>query len=65
MNLQKPAYRLTFEDAVDIWLRHWHGEYQHVTAAAYEVNQGRISDVLRGRLHPGSERIARRKRTAA
>jgi hypothetical protein len=62
---RKPAYRLTFDDAIDIWIRHWDGEYQHQTAAAYDVNQGRICDVLKGRLHPGSERFARRKRSAA
>jgi hypothetical protein len=28
------TYRLTFNDAVDIWLRHWAGEYQHTIAAS-------------------------------
>src|SRR5262249_47342281 len=40
--LRQPAkfvrYRLTFNDAVDIWLRHWAGEYQHTIAARYDVS---------------------------
>lgn len=60
-----PRYHLTFEDAVDVWLRHWAGEYQHTTAAHYGVNQGRISDVLNGRLHLGSRSEAEKRRKAA
>ena len=37
------TYRLTFNDAVDIWLRHWAGEYQHTIAARYDVSQGRVN----------------------
>lgn len=51
-------YRLTPEDAVDVWLRHWNGEYQHAIAAKYGVNPGRVNEVLKGRKHPGSERLA-------
>lgn len=56
---QKPSYRLTFDDAIDVWLRHWSGQYQHRIAAFYDVNPARINDVLKGRLHPGSEQAAR------
>lgn len=62
---RKSSRSLTFDDAVDIWLRHWAGEYQHTTAAAYGVNQGRINEVLKGRLHVGSEAVASAKRRAA
>jgi predicted XRE-type DNA-binding protein len=55
--------RLSFEDAVDIWLRRWAGQFQHAIAAIYEVNQGRINEVLKGKLHPGSEKIAATKRS--
>ena len=55
--------KLSFEDAVDIWIRWWRGQYQHVIAAVYGVNQGRINEVLKGKLFPGSEMIARHKRT--
>lgn len=29
----KPSYRLTFEDAVEVWIRHWPGEYQNRIAS--------------------------------
>ncbi len=51
-------YTLTFDDAVQIWLRHWSGEYQHAIAATYGVNQGRVNEVLKERLHPGSKQAA-------
>jgi hypothetical protein len=52
------SYQLTFDDAVNIWLRHWRGEFQHKIAADYGVNQGRINDVLKERLHTGSKHAA-------
>jgi hypothetical protein len=61
----KATYRLSFEDAVDVWLRHWAGEYRHDIAAIYGVNQGRVNEVLKERLHPGSKRSAARKKLAA
>ncbi len=57
---RKPSYRLTFSDAVDVWLRHWAGEYQNRIAAFFDVNQGRVNEVIKGSLHPGSEDAARR-----
>lgn len=51
-------YRLTFADAVEIWPRHWLGEYQHNIVAAYGVNPGRVNDVLKERLHSGSKAAA-------
>ena len=57
--ISKPlVYRLTFEDAVNIWLRHWNGEFQHNIAASYGVNPGRVSDVLKERAHFGSKATA-------
>ncbi|MEH2472990.1 putative XRE-type DNA-binding protein [Nitrobacteraceae bacterium AZCC 2161] len=55
---------LTFDDAVDVWLRHWSGEFQHNIAAAHGVNQGRVNEVLKERLHIGSKQIAASKRSA-
>lgn len=52
------AYRLTFEDAVDVWIRSWRGEFQHRIASAYDVNPGRVSEVLKERTHIGSRRAA-------
>lgn len=61
----KPPYQLTADDAVDVWLRHWSGEYQHNIAASYGVNPGRVNDVLKGRKHPASQQVAAAKRRAA
>lgn len=49
------TYRLTFEDAVNVWLRHWNGEFQHNIAASYAVNPGRINEVLKERNYFGSK----------
>jgi hypothetical protein len=48
------TYRLTFNDAVDIWLRHWAGEYQHTIAARYDVSRGRVN--ASGRRHAAEQR---------
>ena len=61
MNDNKPSYTLTFEDAVNIWLRYWHGEYQHRIAASYNVNPGRVNEVLKERRHIGSRAEAARR----
>ena len=50
-------YRLAYEDAVNIWLRYWHGEFQH-NIASYSVNPGRVNDVLKERAHYGSKAAA-------
>ena len=56
---KKPTYRLTFADACEVWRLRWRGFFQHQIAARYGVNQARINDVLKARLHPGSEIAAR------
>lgn len=60
--MSRSAYQLTKDDAVQVWLRHWDGEYQHTIAASFGVNQGRVCEVLKGQRHPGSEQIAHQKR---
>jgi len=55
--------QLSFYDAVDVWLRHWAGEFQHKIAAFYDVNQGRINEVLKEKLHPGSKNAAASKQS--
>ena len=52
------AYRLTFDDAVHIWIRTWSGEFQHRIAASFDVNPGRVSEVLKERTHIGSRLAA-------
>jgi hypothetical protein len=56
--MKSSTYQLTLDDAVQVWLRHWRGEYQHCIAASYGVNQGRICEVLKGKRHAGTESIA-------
>jgi hypothetical protein len=54
MGRKSTTYRLTFDNAVDIWIRSWKGEFQHRIAASYDVNPGRVSGVLKERTHIGS-----------
>lgn len=51
-------YRLAYEDAINVWLRYWHGEFQHNIAASYGVNPGRVNEVLKERMHYGSKAAA-------
>ena len=60
-DLREPSYRLTFDDAVNIHLALWRGEFVHRIAARYQCNPGRISEVRYGDLHPGSEAEAIRR----
>lgn len=59
-----PSYRLTFDDAVEVWLRHFDGEFQNRIAATFDVNQGRVNDVLKARIHVGSKDAALKKKAA-
>jgi predicted XRE-type DNA-binding protein len=58
------TYQLTFDDAVDIWIRHWNGEFQHRIAAALDVNQGRVNEVIKGTRHAGSRETAMSRKSA-
>jgi hypothetical protein len=53
-----PSHRLTFMEAVDVWRRHAAGEFQNRIAALYDVNPGRVNEVLKGKRHPGSRTVA-------
>ena len=52
---------LTFEEAVEVWPRFWSGEYQHLIAADYGVNPGRVNEVVKERKHIGSREIAEKR----
>lgn len=54
-NVRKPSRTLTWADAVSIWKR-WlqTREFQNRIAAEYDVNPGRINEILKGKRHPGS-----------
>ncbi|TYL85962.1 hypothetical protein FXB38_09135 [Bradyrhizobium cytisi] len=47
--------KFTFEEAVDVWLRRWSGQYQHEIAAAYVINPRAVNHVLKGITHAGSK----------
>ncbi len=61
----KPSYRLTFEDAIQIHLMLLDGWFNNRIAAHFDVNPGRVCDVKYGRLHDGSYAEAMRIRSAA
>lgn len=50
--------RLTEADAIEIWRRRLRGEAQHILAADFNVNPGRIAEILSGRRFPGARAIA-------
>lgn len=52
--------RLTLADAVRIWQQRWAGTAQHILAAEYQVNPGRIAEVLAGKRFPEARRFAER-----
>ena len=60
----KPSYTLTFNDAVEIWLRSWSGEFQNRIAASFDVNPARVNEVLKERRHVGSREVALKRRAA-
>jgi hypothetical protein len=39
--------RFTHEQAVDVWMRHFSGQYQHQIAAAYVINVRAVNHVLK------------------
>ena len=52
--------RKAFQDDVEVWIRHWSGEFQNRIAAHFDVNPASVNEVLKGKRHPGSERAADR-----
>jgi predicted XRE-type DNA-binding protein len=50
---------IALEDAVDVWRMRWSGLCQHEIAAALNVNQGRISEILNGKRFAEAEALAR------
>ena len=60
-NARMPSHRLTEDDATQVWIRHWNGEFQNRIAADFDTNPGRVNEVLKGHLHKGSREMALRK----
>jgi hypothetical protein len=58
MRAKTVSRQLTLDDAVQIVIRRARGEAQHVLAAAYGVNPGRIAEVLSGKRFPEARAMA-------
>jgi hypothetical protein len=58
MRSQNVSRHLTLDDAVQIWLRRMAGDAQHVLAAEFKVNPGRIADVLASKRFQQARAIA-------
>ena len=58
--MRSPSKRLTYSDALEIWRRHWNGEFQNRIAAHFDVNPGRVNEVLKGKKFLGSEQDAKK-----
>lgn len=50
--------KFTFEQAIDVWVRHFKGQYQHEIAAAYVINVRAVNHVLKEKSHIGSRQVA-------
>ena len=50
--------KFTFEEAVDVWLRHLAGQFQHEIAAAYIINVRAVNHVVKEKTHIGSKQVA-------
>jgi hypothetical protein len=50
--------QFTFEQAVDVWMRHFSGQYQHQIAAAYVINVRAVNHVLKEKTQIGSKQVA-------
>lgn len=61
---RKPSYRLTYDDAVKVWLLHWEGHFQNRIAAMFDTNPGRVNEVLKEHTHLGSKADALKRRAA-
>jgi predicted XRE-type DNA-binding protein len=60
MRAVRSSPSLTREHAVAIWRLRWQGLCQHKIAAALDLNQGRVSEVLSSKRFPEAEALARK-----
>ncbi len=56
--MRRPSPRLTFEQAIEVHRRLLRGEFVNRIAAHFDVNPGRIAEIKKGELHPGSREAA-------
>ncbi|HEY7978591.1 MAG TPA: hypothetical protein VID67_10380 [Rhizomicrobium sp.] len=57
-NNRTPSHRLTFSDAVEVWKRYIVHDFVQRIAADFDCNVGRIYQVVKGEIHPGSKEQA-------
>lgn len=50
--------QFSFEQAVDVWMRRFNGQFQHEIAAAYVINVRAVNHVLKEKTHIGSRQVA-------
>lgn len=62
---KEPSYRLTYDDAVQVWLLIWDGNFQNRIAAMFDTNSGRINEVVKERKFIGSKADAMKRRALA
>ena len=58
LTLTTSKTKFTFEEAVDVWMRHFSGQYQHQIAAACVINVRAVNHVLKEKAHIGSKHVA-------
>ncbi|SPF81179.1 hypothetical protein [Pseudoprimorskyibacter insulae] len=51
---RRPSHALTFNDAIEICELYLAGEFQNRIAAKFDVNPGRVSEVIKGRKFIGA-----------
>lgn len=66
MNItRRPSYRLTYEDAIHIWDLYLDGWFQNRIAAKFDINPGRVNEIVKGHKFPAAEDDARSRRERA
>jgi hypothetical protein len=58
MELPVRITQFTFEQAVDVWIRRFKGQFQHEIAAVYVINVRAVNHVLKEKTHIGSRQVA-------
>jgi hypothetical protein len=58
MRAANVSHRLTCQEAIEIWRLRAAGEAYSRLAFRYDVNQGRIAEVLKGRLFPEAKKLS-------
>jgi hypothetical protein len=48
--------QFTFEQAIDVWMRHFSGQYQHQIAATYIINVRAVNHVLKEKTHSAASK---------